>query len=786
MSLRDKHVKDAELVTPIRTSDKMANNIYYIVAGTFYTFALSGAVLATTFIAIPTLTLLLYSLYFSVALCVVFYNRYTALTTLTITVCAAVIVFLYLRGSGADAPLYNELKRFIGQLILHIRGELPYIAKYAVLGCALIFAFALLTAANLRSSISFYSLSFIAVACFAIEAYLNYAVATRYLLAFAFCFVLFMTRRMNHMASRDPDVRRVGKSGLTLVPISLIVMLVANMIPKPAAAEQMSISENLMRNLEGIGNYFSDTFSPKFFTLQSTGFARPGGLLGGDVRQGSTFVMEVYTGNKAYLAGAYGATYTGTRWMEPEGERKPLATHHMSPMYDWFQLDNMDSLVAEYSMDFTDMAETGKTLLLVMSQHGPTAEFDAMRIIPGRTTRTVFLPAMALGVGMDAQRGIGVEKNPDGSLYSASALPRGGHYRAMFLAMNTHDDGLSGVLPAMNTDAAAEAEIYLQLPPALPDRVRTLALDITKNAATNYDKIRALEAFLTNFPYTLTPGTPPSGRDFVDYFLFEGQTGYCTYYATALAVMGRCLGIPTRFAQGFSLPDERNARGGYDVTNAQAHAWAEVYFEGFGWIPFEATPAYYAAFYNVQTPQPMPAPDGQSDPFDDMPEIRDILDRAETAVTTAASEPGVDDTGAGASIFGAVVLLIALTSGALFALHRRYASKLLAIDVMDNRQAVSAYFKRIIGTASYLGCNIAPRETAYTFVRRAMSLGLAPNGGVKVAEVFSRARYSAGEISDGDRAYMREQYGDMLGSARGRGPIDGVKFCIQRYILWRF
>ncbi|HNO95290.1 MAG TPA: transglutaminase-like domain-containing protein, partial [Anaerolineales bacterium] len=133
-------------------------------------------------------------------------------------------------------------------------------------------------------------------------------------------------------------------------------------------------------------------------------------------------------------------------------------------------------------------------------------------------------------------------------------------------------------------------EHYLGLPPALPERVRYLALDITNGKNTPYEKTKAIENYLrSNYPYDLNVPAPPADRDAVDYFLFDLKKGYCDYYATAMVVLARANGIPARFVSGYSP-------GTYDAPNAQyvvrelnAHSWAEVYFPGIGWVEFEPT-----------------------------------------------------------------------------------------------------------------------------------------------------------------------------------------------------
>lgn len=141
---------------------------------------------------------------------------------------------------------------------------------------------------------------------------------------------------------------------------------------------------------------------------------------------------------------------------------------------------------------------------------------------------------------------------------------------------------------------------YTELPERLPARVRDLAEEITADYDTSYDKLKAIEEYLWNYTYTLQPEKVPEGEDFTDYFLFESREGYCTSYATAMAVLGRCIGIPTRYVEGFIVNfKEKGKNGKYLVRNRQAHAWAEAYIEGIGWIPFEATANFSKSRYKA-------------------------------------------------------------------------------------------------------------------------------------------------------------------------------------------
>jgi len=135
------------------------------------------------------------------------------------------------------------------------------------------------------------------------------------------------------------------------------------------------------------------------------------------------------------------------------------------------------------------------------------------------------------------------------------------------------------------------ASTYLQLPAALDPRITELAKQTTKYARTPFDKALAIETFLRNrYTYTLNLTGKP-GDDPLAHFLFETRAGHCEYFASAMTIMLRTLGIPAREVNGF-LPGEYNELGGdYIVRASDAHSWVEVHFPGMDWQVFDPTPA---------------------------------------------------------------------------------------------------------------------------------------------------------------------------------------------------
>jgi hypothetical protein len=143
------------------------------------------------------------------------------------------------------------------------------------------------------------------------------------------------------------------------------------------------------------------------------------------------------------------------------------------------------------------------------------------------------------------------------------------------------------------------------------------------NATTPYDQAKAIESWFLEkgrFTYTLTPPPAPAGVRPLDYFLFTSKKGFCQDFSTAMNVMLRTLGIPSRQLSGFGqgIFDDKTRQ--YSVNALDAHSWVEVFFPGYGWTPFEATP------------------DGVNAPIN-RPATRELLNVPSTPSTDATARP---------------------------------------------------------------------------------------------------------------------------------------------------
>lgn len=130
---------------------------------------------------------------------------------------------------------------------------------------------------------------------------------------------------------------------------------------------------------------------------------------------------------------------------------------------------------------------------------------------------------------------------------------------------------------------------YLQIPTSFPSRVGDLARSLTNDAINPFDKAMAIQGYLRKLKYNQRIEIPPANVDPVEYFIFTLKEGYCDYYASAMVMMLRTIGIPARVATGFQPGTPDGDKGTFVVRQSNVHAWPEVYFSRYGWIEFEPT-----------------------------------------------------------------------------------------------------------------------------------------------------------------------------------------------------
>lgn len=176
---------------------------------------------------------------------------------------------------------------------------------------------------------------------------------------------------------------------------------------------------------------------------------------------------------------------------------------------------------------------------------------------------------------------------------SPTGTARGQDYRVASVVVQPTPAQLTGA----GAPPASMAR-FLELPPNMPEVIAETAARVTEGASSDYGKAVALQDFFRNGAFTYSETAPVdngydgTGMEMIADFL-DARAGYCVHFASAMAVMARTLGIPSRIAVG-TLPgalgeELREGRRVMKVTTGDLHAWPELFFEGVGWVRFEPT-----------------------------------------------------------------------------------------------------------------------------------------------------------------------------------------------------
>jgi transglutaminase-like putative cysteine protease/uncharacterized membrane protein len=382
-------------------------------------------------------------------------------------------------------------------------------------------------------------------------------------------------------------------------------------------------------------NYYLGHSSSEFF-VSTTGYSEDNGDLESksDLIKDNKIAMKISgldKGKSAYLIGSVSDIYTGTSWKKSREDFLPDQQDYFLDYVEMFYaLSRQDKEVLDNNrflerkvlrVEYNNIKTKTFFYPIMMSSFDI---FNRYKKVSTQTPQINFSKARGKGT---AYQIIYFELNLEGEAFQQMLKDADDFsydhvqefdfktaYYVQSRLLNQDDVAdllLTDYSDLLKKRAAMIKTRYTKLPETLPDRVYDLAEEITAGCDTKYDKLKAIETYLlTNYSYSLEAQHIPEGADFMDYFLFESKEGYCTSFASALAVLGRCIGIPTRYVEGFlGNCQTRDEKYNYVIKNSQAHAWAEAYIEGIGWIPFEATSPFFTNRYSEWAELPKPGAD---------------------------------------------------------------------------------------------------------------------------------------------------------------------------------
>lgn len=391
-----------------------------------------------------------------------------------------------------------------------------------------------------------------------------------FLMVFLLCAMLLLVRTT--LLKRETGWRRmsirfandIGYDFLTYgVVFSGVIILASWLVPPTAPGPQwVSVITDRAR---GPWQDFGDNMSRMFSTVRGVNTGGPttffGGSLsmGGPIHLGVRPVYDIQASDGRYWGAVVFDKYTGSGWVNSAPDSDSFAP------YD----PRMQPPPVGLARELTQTIQI---------------------LLPGDNYVVAATQPVLVSEATDARLAlVSIERGPAyqdiTSLRIQRALRAGDTYTVVSETSGADEASLS---EAPNSYPQYIKDRYLTLPANVPARVHDLASLITEHASSNYEKARAIESYLReNVKYDESVAPPPPGVDAVDYMLFERPSGYCNYYASAMAVLAREIGIPARVVSGYAMGEA--VQGVYHVIEGNAHSWPELYFGGLGWIIFEPT-----------------------------------------------------------------------------------------------------------------------------------------------------------------------------------------------------
>ncbi len=466
------------------------------------------------------------------------------------------------------------------------------------------------------------------------------------------------------------------------------------------------------------------------FNLKQTGYNNSNTRLGGNITIDEEEVLRAVGQPIIYLRGNVKTTYTGNEWLWEERsfeEQSYISNLKLNRFENW----NGDKLIKQLEIRPTKQI----TSSLFHSLYTREVNFN-------NNLAKIFYDEM-----YDTFTGNKtIINNYKVNYYSESLLENINEYSS----------------PA----ASVNLERYLTLPETITQRTVDLVNRLVTSDMSNRYKAAVITAYLKeNYGYTLSPGDLPVGQDFVDDFLFETQEGYCVYFGTALSVMLRIAGVPTRYVEGFKMGNEQIG-GAYVVRNSDAHAWTEVLVDPANmiWETFDATGTPREMIFGEDSLEEIPVEESET-PVDEQEQPETAINQGDKDLPKEKANP----------IKIPVYLLVAAAGIVLLGLRILY--KKMRMNRLYQEESLIPYFRELNKTLDEIYYHKAPEETYLEFAKKITDEDLKRKYVDLVNEVY-KEEYG-GEI--GAYALRRELQQDVYGIMK---EYRGVFYYrLKKYVL---
>ena len=564
------------------------------------------------------------------------------------------------------------------------------------------------------------------------------------------------------MSARSQDGKMVIWT--RALPVALIAAVLALMfIPSGRLtwAPLEEAAENVRRMFD---DYLMFDDARVAYSISADGYQQGGEILGGPAVPREDEVMRVNTENALMLRGTVKRTYTGYSWTDTT----------INNRYLFIDITRNALRDGIFNLD------------LAGSLRGVSVERDIQVEFLSTGTSTLFIPDRLISLSTPIT--MPAYYNDNGEAFLTRGVAPGDSYSMRALLISSDDIELANVtLAARGADDPAYKQVldaFTNVPNGVQRGVYELTEAAIAGAETPYQKAMAIRHFLvTNYKYNLNAGWIPRNTDFVSYFLLTAKEGYCSYFASAMAIMARIAGLPTRYVEGYIAAPDRN--GEALVRGADAHAWVEIYFNGVGWLSFDATPGDRGSGGGTEnmevppennltidpTPEPTPEPTPSHEPEGDQSED----DVSEEPSPEPEGDPPSDDPEQPPEdeaerdyqkiiISALIALMIALAVWLLVRRVKNTDPQKQSAKYNDSSVKLMIWYRALLCVLRYSGYSPNPGETPVMFAGRLVKDGVATASFQKFAEIVSFNRY-AGK-APGRYAYelAAKAYTDLRGA----------------------
>lgn len=387
-----------------------------------------------------------------------------------------------------------------------------------------------------------------------------------------------------------------------ILPISLAIIISLALIPI------INHSELFSPYLQGIVDDLSNSLPRSFdnqlklsnLNISGAGYYNESGDLGGPVELNDNPVFKLSVDNfkPLYLASSKYVDYDLNRWS-------------ISATTDYYRFGSPFTRAVEEKNTIYKIDLEAQKYINDINENFPTISYQISPL--SNNQQSILLAGNVKSLSLPRNSSRLFYYNAAGNLYAGSNLDKDVPYtvevqetpilnpsaendNSLYNKLSESINKLANFTEESSSKKYAE-RFFLSLPPRfiyqVGGEVYNLAKEITSGLNNNYEKVIALKNFFNSqeFNYSLNVRKLLPGEDLVE-ALLKDKTGYCVYYATAMTLMARELGIPARYVEGYRVPNkpELDENGNFIMTENYAHAWTEVYLDGLNWIIIDPTP----------------------------------------------------------------------------------------------------------------------------------------------------------------------------------------------------